>query len=76
MKMEKAIEQLEPITDEPTKMLQSLVDKKRKFENLKKKVLSLQLAAFVCMIIFMVYFYKVIVLTSDNSLSTSCCHVL
>ncbi|MBS2969443.1 YpbF family protein [Metabacillus sp. KIGAM252] len=68
--MEKAIEQLEPITDEPTKkMLQSLVDKKRKFERLKKKVLSLQLTSFLCMIIFMVYFYKVIVLTSENSLS-------
>ncbi|AZB43368.1 DUF2663 family protein [Bacillus sp. FJAT-42376] len=68
--MEKAIKGLDPVTDEPTKkMLQGLVEKKRKFDRLKQKVLTFQLAAFVCVLAFMLYFYKAVVLTSDNSLS-------
>lgn len=68
--LEKAIEHLDSATDEPTKkMLQGLVDKKRKYDRFKRKVLTLQLVSFVCMLAFMLYFYKWIVLTSDNSLS-------
>ncbi|MTH52206.1 DUF2663 family protein [Bacillus mangrovi] len=67
--MEETIKLLEPVTDEPTKrMLQGLVDKKRKFDDLKRKVLLLQLASFGLMIGFMVYFYNAVVLTSGNSL--------
>ncbi|MRX71031.1 DUF2663 family protein [Bacillus lacus] len=57
--MEQAIRELDQhTTDEPAKhMLQGLVEKKRKFDTLKKKCLQGQLFTFGFAICFMIYFY-------------------
>lgn len=58
-------------TDEPTKkMLQGLVDKKRKFDRYKKKCLHFQLFTFFCVLLFMGYFYFAILRQGHEEFST------
>ncbi|MCD7033335.1 YpbF family protein [Metabacillus sp. GX 13764] len=68
--MEKEFSSLNESTDEPTKkMLQSLVDKKRKFDKYKKKCLYCQLFTFGTVLAFMGYFYFCILKQSNSDIS-------
>ncbi|MBD1378644.1 DUF2663 family protein [Metabacillus arenae] len=68
--MNQQIEQLDGFADEPTReMLQSLIDKKRKFDKYKTLCLRWQIFTFLSVLSFMAYFYFIILHPGDSNLS-------
>lgn len=69
-KIETKIQQLNHHTDEPTKkMLQNLVERKRKFESYKRKCFQTQFITFVLLMGYIVYLYSFIIKPNGGELA-------